>query len=151
MAAVSESAVDVALALAAGLSEPLLLLWVLITPRGGSTAGRYQSPSLSFDEIRETLLEYRDLFEQDGRSNLWIHGRNPLATIVLDAHDVLYTYGPEDEFIDVLTTMEFTEGSIAIPSPHAHEYHAEFDRMEREFAQKFDWRITALRAEDESS
>ncbi len=72
VAAVSENQIELMLDLAAWLVEPLLVLWVLHTPRGGSRPGRYQTPPLTLDEVRRLLIEHRALFEQDGRSDVWI-------------------------------------------------------------------------------
>lgn len=149
VAAVSGNQVELALDLAASLAEPLLLLWVLHTPRGGSRPGRYQSPPQTRDEVRHLLIEHRALFEQDGRGDVWIHSGTPASTIVLDRHDLLFGYGPIASFEDALRTMNFTEGGVAIPSPHAHEYHAELDDLERSLAGAIEWRITDLRPEDE--
>ena len=149
VAAVSEGQTKVALELAATIDEPFLLLWVLHTPRGGSRPGRYQSPPMTADELRRVLERYAALFEQDGRSDIWIHSRTPDATIVIDRHDLLFAYGPRDAFINALRAMHFHEGLASIPSPHAHEYHAEFDELELALAGELEWTISELRAEDE--
>lgn len=150
VAAVSEDQIETALDLAACASEPFLLLWVLDTPRGGSQRGRYQSPPVPLEEMRRVLRQYRNLFEQDGRSDLWIHSREPLATIVLDRHDLLYLYGPPDAFISLLRSKGFENAQAKIPAPHAHEYHAAFDDLERAFALEYDWDVSDLRPEDDA-
>lgn len=149
VAAVSEDQTEVALRLMTAIDAPFLLLWVLHTPRGGSRPGRYQSPPLNADELEDVLRRYADLFEQDGRSDLWIHSRTPAVTIALDRHDLLYAYGPQDAFIDMLHAMHFSEGHASIPSPHAHEYHPDFDELERALARELEWTISELRPEDE--
>jgi len=149
VAAVSAGQTKVALDLAATINGPFLLLWVLHTPRGGSLPGRYQSPPLTADELHRVLERHAALFDRDGRSDIWIHSRTPDATIVLDRHDLLFAYGPRDTFIDALRAMHFREGLASIPSPHSHQYHAEFDELERALAGEFEWTISELRAEDE--
>jgi hypothetical protein len=148
VAAVSEQRIDVVLQMAAHLSGPFLLLWVLHTPCGGSQPGRYQSTPLTGEELRDLLRKYTPLFEEDGRSDLWVHSKEPPATIVLDHHDLIYAYGPLDAFVGELSARGFVEGSVAIPSPHAHEYRAECDDLERALAIECDWDVTALRPED---
>lgn len=150
VAAASENQIEVALDLAAWLVEPLFVLWVLHTPRGGSRRGRYQTPPLTRDEVHKLLIDHRALFEQDGRSDVWIHSGAPAATVVLDRHDLLFAYGPIESFVDTLRTMNFAEGLAAVPSPHAHEYHAELDELESSFASALEWRITDLHPEDEN-
>ncbi len=146
VAAVSEGQIGTMLDLAAKIGEPLLILWVLRIPRTGVQAARYQSPPLFFEEVKDMLTKYRELFEQDGRSDVWIHAEG--ATIVLDQHDLLYLYGPLDAFKEAL--HDFSEGRAAIPSPHAHEYHAAFDDLERAMASELEWLISDLRPEDET-
>jgi hypothetical protein len=147
VAAVSDQQVETALRLAACVASPYLLLWVLHTPRGGSRPGRYQSPPLSFEQLRETLVSYRQLFEQDGRSDIWIYAQEADVTVVLDRHDLIYTYAPIQTVSSALS--HFRNGQTTIPSPHSHHYHAELDELERNFAHQFEWHVTALRPEDE--
>ena len=150
VAAASEDQVEIVLHLAAvAAAGTFALLWVLHTPRGGSQPGRYQSPPLSLEEARRLLLEHRALFEQDGRGDIWIHSKDPASTIVLDRHDLIYAYGPVQIFIEVLHRLGFTVGRASIPSPHAHEYHAELDPLELALAAELEWIITELQPEDE--
>jgi hypothetical protein len=147
VAAVSDDQIATALRLAACGSEPFLLLWVLHAPRAGSKRGRYQSPPICFREVEHLLLKYRALFEQDARSDIWIHAEAPDFTVVLDQHDRIYAYGPAEAFVSRLEG--FQNARTAIPSPHAHNYHAEFDDLERMFASEFDWNFTDLEPEDD--
>ena len=147
VAAVSDDQVGMALRLAACASEPFLLLWVLHAPQVGFQRGRYQSPPLTFDELKHLLLKYRALFEQDGRSHIWILAKAPDVTVVLDQHDLIYAYGPAEPFVSRLEG--FRHARTAIPSPHAHNYHAEFDELERMFAYEFDWNVTELDPHDD--
>ncbi len=148
VAAASEDQVETALALASVADGPLILLWVLHTPRGGSQAGRYQSPPIAAEDVRRLLREYRELFEHDGRSDLWLHAPASGITIVIDRHDLIYAYGPEQAFIDALGST-YVNRRTSIPAPHAHHYKPEFDALERRFAAALEWRISALRPEDE--
>ncbi len=147
VATVSDDQVAIALRLAACGSEPFLILWVLHAPRAGSKRGRYQSPPLSFREVEHLLLKYRALFEQDARSDIWIHAEAPDFTIVLDQHDRIYAYGPAEGFVSRLEGFRNTR--TAIPSPHAHNYHAELDDLEQNFASEFDWNVTDLAPDDD--
>ncbi len=64
--------------------------------------------------------------------------------------DLLFGYGPIESFVDALRTVNFAEGRATVPSPHAHEYHAELDDMELAFAVALEWRITDLHPEDDN-
>ena len=148
VAAVSDAQIETMLNLATVLSGPFLILWVLHTSLTGAVPGRYQSPPITFDDVRATVQRYIELFEQDGRSDIWIHCANPEATLVLDQHDWIYAYGPLEKFEAVLLADGFTYGQVTIPSPHAHEFHAEFDDLERAMRTEFEWTITELQPQD---
>jgi hypothetical protein len=147
VAAVSKDQIGLVLRLAACASEPFLLLWVLHTPRAGTPRGRYQSPPLVFPDAEHLLLKYRALFEQDGRSDIWIHARPPELTVVLDQHDLIYAYGPIEALVARLEGVPHAR--TAIPSPHAHHYHAEFDDLERMLASELEWTVTELEPDDD--
>jgi hypothetical protein len=135
--------------LAALLAPPIAVLWVLHTTRIGRDLGRHQSPPLSLPEVRDLLGEFAGFFENDARSDLWLHSRAPEATIVYERHGLIYVYGPLDAARAVLEAAGLREGPVAIPSPHEHHYRAEYDEAERALASRYDWTITPLRAEDE--
>ncbi len=88
------------------------------------------------------------ILAQDGRHDLWIADPEAGAQLVLDRHHVLYAYGPLDDFVRELSAAGFERGEIAIPSPHAHHYHADFDADERAIVGHFAWRKSDLRHSD---
>src|SRR5262245_43954748 len=137
------------LQLARSISQDFYLLWVLHTPRGGSNAGRYQSPLLPLAEVAAFLHEHRELLAEDGRQDLWLHSPKPVATLVWDRHEVLYLYGPLSGFETQLLHAGLRHGESAIPAPHAHNYHPELDENERALAAALEWKISPLRARDE--
>jgi hypothetical protein len=128
------------------LDEPFTLLYVLHTPRGGRP-GRYQSPELTRQETTEALKRFASYLTSDSRHDLWFHSSSGL--LVWDRHDVVYFYGELAVAEEVLRAAGFSEGSVAIPSPHAHNYHAVFDSDEKSFVAAFDWIRSDLRPEDE--
>jgi len=136
--------------LASLLSEPFAILYVLLVPRGGSEAGRYQSSWLSREEVTELFERCADFWEQDGRHHVWLHSATDRATLVYDQHDVIYAYGPLDEFAALLEAEGFAEaGDLDFPVPHGHCYHREFDAMERELASSPGWKHSPLHEGDE--
>jgi hypothetical protein len=140
---------ELLLKLAPEVGSEFYVLWVLHTPRGGSSAGRYQSPLLKFSEVRDLLARFGDFLEHDGRHDLWLHAPQSGATLVWDRHERLFLYGPLDRFEAVLKREGLTSGSTSVPAPHSHNYHPEFDQSERVMASALDWRIGELREEDE--
>lgn len=121
------------------LTPPYLLLYALHTSRCDSELGRYQSPPLEWNDLNAFFAEYCEFLTADGRHDLWIHSRRPDATLVWDRHNVVYAYGPLEEFRKILTERDFVEGPVTVPRPHVHLFHPEFDEAERKMVRHFDW------------
>jgi hypothetical protein len=144
-----ERHVEVILRLAADLGEPFKVLYVLHTPRGGSTPGRYESPALDHAAVLEFFRRFGEFFAKDARHDVWLYSRPDDATLVWDRHDLLYAYGPLEKFVKLLEATGYRLAqAVPIPSPHTHNYHAEWDSSERELA-ALGWRATPLRPSDE--
>jgi len=75
------------------LTEPFLLLYVLVVPRGKSEPGRYQSEPVNAEELNRFLHRYKDFLEGDARHNLWIRSSDD-GMLVFDRHNIIYAYGP---------------------------------------------------------
>lgn len=136
------------LALLKLLPEPLLLLYVLHTPRGAEP-GRYQSPDLGHIQVEVFLNDFNEFLEQDSRHDLWIYSPGAKATLVWDRHNILYAYGPLQLFTSALENAEYTTGFTNIPYPHRHFYHPNFDQQQYALLNAIDWYKTELRPEDE--
>lgn len=148
--AASHNGVRLMMRLAQLLRDPFAILYVLLVPRGGSEAGRYQSPWLNREELADLCERHADFWEQDGRHHVWLYSATDQATLVYDQHDVIYAYGPLDEFAALLEADGFTEAeALDFPVPHGHLYHGEFDAMERELASLVGWRHSPLQDVDE--
>lgn len=130
------------------LPSPLFLLWVLHTPRTEAPRGRYQSEPLENEDVIVFLRSFGAFFEQDARSDIWVHSHEP-ATLVYERHGLIYAYGPLERFQRVLKDHGFEAGNVLIPSPHAHNYHAELDGAEEAVASALHWTATPLHPEDE--
>jgi hypothetical protein len=125
--------------LATILAEPLYVLVVLSVPRGGGSAGRYESNALSQAELATFLADFEDLFMNDGRAELWIGSTTGEGLLVLDEHDLVYAYGLLDTFSAVLSARGFEHGLPGAPVPHEHHYNKELDDLERRLVAR-DWR-----------
>lgn len=131
------------------MTEPLLMLYVLHTPRGEGDPGRYQSPELRREQVQSFLQEHWEFLASDARFDLWLHAPLSGETLVWDRHDLLYAYGNQDGFRSALEGLGFGEGIPEIPSPHSHHYHADLDRQAAQILESFEWRHSPLRPEDE--
>jgi hypothetical protein len=139
--------VDVLLRLIEAMPEPFWLLYVLVVPRGGSESGRYQCPeSQTRDAVKGFLHEFRSFLENDGRHHLWIASVSGPAMLVYDRHNLIYGYGPLDEFVTVLSEIGLKESpSVQIPDPHVHHYNEHFDKDEHIVLVHWPWLRTPLR------
>jgi hypothetical protein len=134
------------------LPEPMWLLYVLVVARGEGDAGRYQSSEpLSREQVRRFLHEFQTFMETDGRQNLWIRSESGSAMLIYDRHDLIYGYGPIDEWKETLKQIGLIEvppASIKIPDPHSHHYHASLDAEATRLLTYLEWHRTPLRDED---
>jgi hypothetical protein len=127
------------------LPGPFGVLYVLVVSRLGRDQGRYQSSRpVEFDDLAEFLRRYRDFIEQDGRHHIWVSDVADEGQLIFDRHNIIYAYGPLDRFKARLRARGVTEGTVRIPTPHGHEYHAEFDVLEDEMMSYWDWRYFPL-------
>lgn len=131
------------------LRPPYFILYVLHTPRGEGDAGRYQSPAISAETLREFIAEFGQFLSADARFDIWAHSPEDRATVVWDRHNMLYAYGPIPAYLNALRALGFSEGEPSIPAPHSHHYHDKHDAAAGKLLQAFDWIYSELREEDE--
>jgi hypothetical protein len=127
---------------------PFGIVYVLVVGRGYES-GRYQlGAELSFEEAKSFLMDYRSFFEQDGRATLLIASHSDRAMLVYDRHNVIYAYGPLEEYTNLIRQQGFGEGDVRYPVPHIHHYHAEFDAEETRLMTCNTWLKSPLRDSD---
>lgn len=135
--------------LAGSLEAPCMLLYVLHTPRGEGSAGRYQSPPLSSSELASFLTRYAAFLTDDARFDLWVHSPSEQATVVWDRHNLIYAYGPIERFVSTLTMRGFVEGDPGVHVEHMHHYREVFDRDAAAVLGALAWRHSPLQPSDE--
>lgn len=131
------------------LEPPYILLYVLHTPRGEASPGRYQSPELTSVQFLRFMARFEGYLRADGRFDLWGYSAGNESFIVWDSHNRVFAYGRSGESIAALRGMGFESGDIRIPSPHSHHFRSEFDAEAGAILAAFDWTHTPLRPEDE--
>jgi hypothetical protein len=136
-------------ALAARLAEPMVVLYVLHTPRGEGEAGRYESEEIGFDALRNFLDRHAAFLAGDGRFDLWVMSSEAGGLLVWDRHNLLHAYGPLEAFAATLRGLGFQEGELPPVGGHMHYYRSEFDQDAEAVLSAFDWRRKPLRPEDE--
>ena len=143
--------VEPMLALTKLLPEPFGVLYVLTVPRGSSgEPGRYQSTQpATRSEMEAFLKRFCKYLESDARHHLWVTSLPNSALLVYENHNVIYAYGPLDEFKKVLRAKGLTEGQVRFPSPHTHNYHLEFDGDERQVMSYWEWVYFSLAEGDD--
>lgn len=121
----------------------------IVVPRVEEVSpGRYEAPSeLSRQALLGFLAEFSEFLEGDGRHHIWV--ANPdYGTLVYDRHNVLYAYGPLDDYSAVLTARGLRTGVVEIPSPHWHGYHQENDAALRRLLARWPWKFKSLAPQD---
>jgi len=130
------------------LTEPFLLLYMLIVPRGQSEPGRYQSDELSRAEVDALFAHFGDFWDSDGRHNVWVRSSDD-GMLVYDRHNLIYAYGPLPRFESALRKLRYTTtASVTLNFVHQHSYHQEFDDLERQLTTRFGNRRSELREGD---
>jgi hypothetical protein len=142
--------VGVLLRLMEVMPEPFGLLYVLVVPRGEGEPGHYQSPEpQTRHAVARFLGEFKTFLENDGRHHLWIASTSSPAMLVYDRHNLIYSYGPLEEFRTILSEIGLkATSSIQIPDPHAHHYHQRFDEDGNRMLAYWDWHYTPLHEAD---
>ena len=121
-------------------SGPYGILYVLKIPRCNHQAARYQSPTpCSFEDLEIFACTFQEYFEKDGRHHIWFADVASGDQLIYDNHDLIYSYGHDEEVVALLKTKGFKEGNPIIPSPHVHCYNQEFDTKEDEIMKYFEW------------
>jgi hypothetical protein len=133
---------ELLLALAAKLQEPLYLLVVLRVPRVEPEPGRWESIAIDHSELATFAERFGELFADDARAQLWVGEALSDNLLVLDEHDLIYAYGPLHRFEEVLRNRGFVPGDPRIPVPHEHHYNHQFDELERDLRRRWTWQRT---------
>ncbi|MBK1884501.1 hypothetical protein JIN85_18945 [Luteolibacter pohnpeiensis] len=145
----SQEGTQTMLLLASVLGAPFAALYVLLVPRGGSAEGRYQSPWMSRSELSDLFERFASYWDQDARHHIWLFSDPDRATLVYDQHNVIFAYGPIEDYIRVLETSGYSEAqALAFPAPHTHRYHVAFDQEERDLVSLPGWTKSPLRKGD---
>jgi len=146
----SKDQIGVLLDLATVWSGDYWLLYVLLVSRCDQEPGRYQSPKLlTYDELASFCSQFKQYLETDGRHHFWIGSANQVGTLVYDQHNIIYAYGPLEQYEALLTRRGLRSGEISIPSPHTHCFNPENDQQEKNFLGHWQWIRTPLRDGDE--
>lgn len=134
------------------MPAPSWVLYVLVVPRGGCEAGRYQSAELhSTGDVQRFLGEFKDFLEQDGRHHLWIRSVSGAAMLVYDRHNLIYAYGLLAEFEAILSEIGLGKSkTLRIPDPHVHHYNEGFDAEERRVLEYWEWNRSPLLDADQN-
>ena len=119
---------------------PYLILYVLVGSRLGHEDGRYESPEpCSFNDLELFAYTFQEYFEEDGRHHLWFIDVPSNKRVIYDNHDLIYSYGGDDDAIAMLKARGFVEGTLQIPAPHEHRFNPEHDKNEDEIMEYFRW------------
>ncbi|MGA8940025.1 MAG: hypothetical protein WB439_12765, partial [Acidobacteriaceae bacterium] len=141
--ATNQSQIELLKKLLERMPEPLWMLYVLRVSRGEGELGRYQSVDTFLRiDIEAFLDRYRNFLEGDARHNFWIKSLEGPALLVLDEHNLIYCYGPVNEWASELQEtgwQEVSQNEVVLPNPHQHHYHAILDDDARKILESVEW------------
>ena len=101
-------------------------------------------------DVNNFFESYFKFFDEDARHHVWLYSTTDKATLIYDQHNVIYAYGPIDEYQKILDRMGYDKFElIKFPVPHGHRYHLEFDEKEREITASENWIYSPLREGDD--
>ncbi|WP_437977593.1 hypothetical protein WMF11_12160 [Sorangium sp. So ce295] len=140
MLAPAERQIDLILDLLRPLPAPFGVLHVLLVSRCGNAAARRQEPApMQLRDVAGFLREFEEFFERDGRHHVWVTSLPSQSTIVYDNHNLVYAYGPLEQFIGRAEARGLARRAIEIPVPHHHCFNLEYDDAEAALLDRFDW------------
>lgn len=132
------------------LSGPFSVLYVLLVSRLGNEPARYQSPEpIDFDDLELFMYTFQEYFEQDGRHAIWVSSLSGEGQFIFDQHNYIFAYGDLDRMTAQLTADGYSEGEVAVPFPHSHHYHVQFDETEDEILKYWSWFKSPLQQSDD--
>lgn len=136
----AERQIDLILDLLRPLPAPFGVLHVLVVSRCGNAAARRQEPApMQLRDVAGFLREFEEFFERDGRHHVWVTSLPSQITIVYDNHNIVYAYGPLEQFVGHAEARGLARRAIEIPVPHHHCFNSEYDDAEAALLARFDW------------
>jgi hypothetical protein len=141
--------VDLLLRLMREMSGPFSLLYILLAPHTNARAGRYLASGQSHEAVQALLEAFRDYFEGDARHHVWIGAEGDGSLLVYDQHNVIYAYGPVEQFASILMAQGLRQDTVEFPFPHTHHFRSVFDGHEDRLLSEFEWEYSPLEPEDE--
>jgi hypothetical protein len=141
--------VDLLSELVGCLGERFWLLIVLLYPRQDIPRGRYQSPPLTREEVRDFLQEFGPVLRSDSFLDFWIGDHDDNALIVYTGRGTLFLYGPLDRFAAVLASRGFTRGEVTLPTVQTRLFRESNTPAITHALARWDWEMSDLRPEDQ--
>ena len=137
---VNEKQIPLMLEIAKRWEGPYGILYVLVVSRLGHASARYQSPEpCSFDDLELFAYTFQEYFEEDGRHHLWFIDVPTDNRLIYDNHDLIYSYGNDQDVMSLLEAKGLVKGALRIPAPHEHRFNQEYDVAEDEIMAYFEW------------
>jgi hypothetical protein len=141
--------VDLIYKLSDCLNPPFYVLYILIESRLGNSLGRYQSPLIeSKNDLKIFLDKYKNYFESDARHHVWLGTINNSGKLIYDLHNLIFAYGPNEKYIQILKQKGFKQKDFKIPNPHDHIFNPENDKYEDLIINHWDWVYFELKEQD---
>jgi len=135
------------------MNPPFWILYVLLLSRSRiHSPGRYQNPQpLTRKQLAAFLDRFRNYFERDARHDFWVSEADGSSLLVYDRHNVIYAYGPLQQYEQMLRAKGFEQTQeVLFPAPHSHHYNSEYDGEEDALVDYFQWKQSPLQEDDDA-
>lgn len=100
--------------------------------------------------MEEFLWKFQELFEKDARQHIWVGSTDNSSLLVYDNHNVIYAYGPLEEFKEILNSCGLKKSDdVCFPKPHIHKYNVEFDEQAQQLLNHWEWVRFPLQESDD--
>jgi len=117
------------LAFARCIPGPFAVLYVLPEPHGSHPPGRYQSPfPLGRRKVVEFCERFEPFLERDRRHAFWILTGDCAERLIYDRREMIFAYGPLEEFERTLAVEGYAPARVKIPRLRGHRVRADLDR-----------------------
>jgi len=131
------------------MTGPFVATYVLHTPRTDARPGRYRSPIMNLGELRIFFERFQSFLNGDGRHDFLMEAPEEPATVLWDRHDLITIEGNLDHAMEVLTTLDFQRGELAVPTPHRQMIDETRNQEETDLLTAVDWHWAELSLADQ--
>ncbi len=132
------------------MPEPFNVMYLLIRSMNNIEGGRYCTDKpMSLTELNAFLDKFGEFLEGCGRHHIWFISDDPDTFLVYDHHNMIFAYGQQESFLNLLRSKNYKEHEPTIPFPHYHGFNDTFGLDERDVLASREWVRYDLEPDDD--